>query len=631
MKCGRELMAVACDALRSVFRCSALDLLRIGSELLDECRLRLIRQAFQLRPICRDNFRLLRLTEDAGNACMRILDVVDRVFVRSLLREIEIEIQLAVEGAHQEEIPRCIDADLLHQFPQRHRLPRALAQLYDLTVTIETHHLQEKHRKLLGIVPECRHRRLDTGDIAVMIRPPDVDEPAEAARVLVVMIGDIRGKIRRYTVVAEDHTILVIPVVRRAQPDRTVLLIGGAAFEQHIDDAAHCRRMERALTEPRIERHTEVCEILAKCGEFLAIGNVLELFQTLLLGQSEIAIPVTVDDALCRLYDIRTVVAILREQHLPSKEFQIACIHRHGEQMHLIARIVDIVLALHRIACRPQQRHQSRADRRTASVPDVQRSRRIRADVLHLDRRRILRRQCTVGLTRTQNPTQGICHHIFFEIEIEEARSCHLRMIEPCACEMSTKRLRDLLRRLTKDACRLHRKVRGEIAQRLIRRLLQKNGGKCAALRQLSRRRSGLHGTKQCLLNLLFDLHLDLISFALAQFVFPSYCHSDASRPHRAYRKYTLPPPRPGSCAHAGVASAWTARTARTACGSRRAVPAPGRSSAYSARRRAAADAHRPHRCAESSGQSRPQSALHRHSSHSGSLHAKNAVLSRTA
>ena len=51
MECGRQLMAVACDALRSVFRCSTLDLLRIGSELLDECRLRLIRQAFQLRPI----------------------------------------------------------------------------------------------------------------------------------------------------------------------------------------------------------------------------------------------------------------------------------------------------------------------------------------------------------------------------------------------------------------------------------------------------------------------------------------------------------------------------------------------------------------------------------------------------
>ena len=120
--------------------------------------------------------------------------------------------------------------------------------------------------------------------------------------------------------------------------------------------------------------------------------------------------------------------------------------------MHLVARIVDIVLALHRIACRPQQRHQCRADRRTAPVPDVQRSRRIRADVLHLDRRRILRRQCTIGLPRTQNPTQGICHHIFFEIEIEEARSCHLRMIEPCARKMGTERLRDLLRRLTKDA-----------------------------------------------------------------------------------------------------------------------------------------------------------------------------------
>ncbi len=83
--------------------------------------------------------------------CNPALIDMRRRIAQGQLGEIEIEIQLAVEGAHQEEIPRRIDADLLHQFPQRHRLPRALAQLYDLTVTIETHHLQEKHRKLLRI------------------------------------------------------------------------------------------------------------------------------------------------------------------------------------------------------------------------------------------------------------------------------------------------------------------------------------------------------------------------------------------------------------------------------------------------------------------------------------------------
>ena len=85
---------------------------------------------------------------------MRVLDIVDGIVVRLFLREVEIEIELAVERAHEEEIARCVGADLLHEFVERDALSRALAHLHELAVAVERDHLQQQDREPFRVVAE---------------------------------------------------------------------------------------------------------------------------------------------------------------------------------------------------------------------------------------------------------------------------------------------------------------------------------------------------------------------------------------------------------------------------------------------------------------------------------------------
>ena len=93
-------MTVPRDALGRKVGCRTRDFLGIGGNLLDECNLRLIRQKLEFCAVLHIDARLIRLTEDACDACMRILDIVDGILIGLLRCKIKIKIQLAVQGAH---------------------------------------------------------------------------------------------------------------------------------------------------------------------------------------------------------------------------------------------------------------------------------------------------------------------------------------------------------------------------------------------------------------------------------------------------------------------------------------------------------------------------------------------------
>ena len=93
----RDVIGIARDALRRVVARRAVDLLGVFLDLLDELYLRCIGEQRKLR-LCRElEPRILRLAEDAHDARVRVLDIVDGIVVRLFLREVEIEIELTVE------------------------------------------------------------------------------------------------------------------------------------------------------------------------------------------------------------------------------------------------------------------------------------------------------------------------------------------------------------------------------------------------------------------------------------------------------------------------------------------------------------------------------------------------------
>ena len=83
--------------------------------------------------------------------------------------------------------------------------------------------------------------------------------------------------------------------------------------------------------------------------------------------------------------DVIAAVAVVGEAQLLAAEFEIAQPHAGGEDVHLPAGVVDIVLALHLKPAGFQHAGEAGAVGRAASMADVQRAGRIGGDEFHGD------------------------------------------------------------------------------------------------------------------------------------------------------------------------------------------------------------------------------------------------------
>ena len=146
-----------------------------------------------------------------------------------------------------------------------------------------------------------------------MVSAPDVDKMPETARQLVPMIGDVRCEVRRHTVVAYDNAILVVTVIRRAQPKSAVLFVDLAFFFEGLTGVAHCFRMKRALAEPFVECHMKIGKILLQVLQLFLQCDFLEGCAAFLVAQRKIFLAVRLYDALRRINDVRSMIAVFRK------------------------------------------------------------------------------------------------------------------------------------------------------------------------------------------------------------------------------------------------------------------------------------------------------------------------------
>ena len=97
MEQPRRIVSETRDAVRRTFSRRTLDLFRIFLDLLDQGDFRLIDEPRKLGCVARLDSSIGRLAEDARNACVRILDIVDGILVGMRLRKVEIEVELTVQ------------------------------------------------------------------------------------------------------------------------------------------------------------------------------------------------------------------------------------------------------------------------------------------------------------------------------------------------------------------------------------------------------------------------------------------------------------------------------------------------------------------------------------------------------
>src|SRR2546423_1573395 len=83
--------------------------------------------------------------EDARDARMRVLHVVDRILLRALGCEVDVDVDRLVVPTGDQVPARSIDADLLHQLVQKDDIPAALRDLLRQTAFDDVDELIDQH------------------------------------------------------------------------------------------------------------------------------------------------------------------------------------------------------------------------------------------------------------------------------------------------------------------------------------------------------------------------------------------------------------------------------------------------------------------------------------------------------
>ena len=98
----------------------------------------------------------LRQPKNAGDARVRILDVVDGVLGGLLPRQLQVELHLALGRAGQEEVAAGVRAHLLHKLAQRDQIARALGDPHHLGAPLQRHYLVDyQGPSLSGEIPRA--------------------------------------------------------------------------------------------------------------------------------------------------------------------------------------------------------------------------------------------------------------------------------------------------------------------------------------------------------------------------------------------------------------------------------------------------------------------------------------------
>ncbi len=172
------------------------------------------------------------MRENIAHAGVRVLHVINRIFVGLFFCQIDIEIHRRIQLPHQKKIARRIDADLFDQLQHRNDVARAFGHFDDFAAAQQIHLLNDVHLKAAGRIAEREHGRFHAFDVAVMIRAPQIIKLVEAAAIFVHVIRNIAEKIRRRAVTFDQHAILLVAELGRAKPRCAVFLIAQLFFSQ---------------------------------------------------------------------------------------------------------------------------------------------------------------------------------------------------------------------------------------------------------------------------------------------------------------------------------------------------------------------------------------------------------------
>ena len=327
-----------------------------------------------------------RHPEDAADPGMGVLDVIDGIFVRLPLGQLQIEIEVAVGTPHQEVVARRILADLVDDLAKGDELPGAGGHGHRFAVPKEADELHQDHLQGLLLMPERLHRGGHPRNVPVVVGSPDVDHRLETPQELVPVVGDVGGEIGRGPVLPDDDPVLLIPEGGRPEPECFSFPIDETLLFQLTEELFDAFvPVKIPFAEVEVEHDAEGPQVLFDPFQDGARGIIGEKCRDLGRVLGQVSLPVPLEQFRGQVADVIPPVAALGELRRLAQQFPVAQQNRFSQVAHLVSRIVDVIFTENLIADgRKDVRHDVAHDR-PARMADMERSRGVGADELHLD------------------------------------------------------------------------------------------------------------------------------------------------------------------------------------------------------------------------------------------------------
>ena len=330
-----------------------------------------------------------------------------------------------------------------------------------------------------------------------MIRAPDVDYLVEAAIELVHVIGDVGREISGLAVVTAQYAVFFVAKIAGAEPLRAILQIDvPVVVEPAYRGIDQTLVGQRTLGEPtvevdakgvqvsanhfhqRVERSVENHAVIALAEQstslFDQFVDMLFLVTGGRVGTHAVVHPVGgLQEALTvftvqgggDIPDVVSLVGVARKSDLLAAQLEVAQPGRGTEDMHLPAGVVDVILALHRVAGVLQQVGERGAVGGTAAVTDVQRPGGIGGNEFDLDAAALPELTAAEAITGFEDSADHRLTGAAGQEKIDEPGPGHLHPLDGVGRRQAVDDgLRQLARRLPGVPGQHQRDIRREIA-----------------------------------------------------------------------------------------------------------------------------------------------------------------------
>lgn len=308
--------------------------------------------------------RLDGVARGGAGAGMGVLDIEDRVVVGLRPQQLRVDVDRRVRGEAGQRVAQSIGPQPGDQVGQLDDVSGALGELGSL----DAHQLADEDLDVaVGVVPGTGGDGLEPDHVAMVVRPEQVDLLLEAALPLREVVGGVGGEVGRLTVGLEQHAILVIAEVGGAQPDGAVAVLDMALAAQRLHRCGHFAVIvEGLLGEVDVEVHAELRKGVLDLPELRLVGELSDDGQGLLPRQVH-QVGARREGLLGQLLSVLPRVAALGDG-FPVETRQ----HRGREDVHLVAGVVDVVLAGDLGAGGTQQAGERVSQGRPSGVAQVQ-------------------------------------------------------------------------------------------------------------------------------------------------------------------------------------------------------------------------------------------------------------------